>query len=56
MTASRCELANIQMQVSGNFPQDLQGHVFTVTPVGSEVLILEVFHMPTEILCCVAMA
>ncbi len=35
MTASRCELTDMQMQISGNLPQDLQGHVFTVAPVGS---------------------
>ncbi|MHC5739973.1 carotenoid oxygenase family protein [Nostoc sp.] len=35
MTASRCELKDIQMQVSGYLPQDLQGHVFMVTSVGS---------------------
>ncbi|MDJ0774815.1 MAG: carotenoid oxygenase family protein, partial [Mastigocoleus sp. MO_167.B18] len=35
MTASRCELTDIQMQISGNLPQDLQGHVFMVAPVGT---------------------
>lgn len=35
MKASRCDLTDIQMQICGNLPQDLQGHVFMVTPVGS---------------------
>ncbi|WP_041233589.1 carotenoid oxygenase family protein [Cylindrospermum stagnale] len=35
MTASQRELKDIQMQVSGYLPQDLQGHVFMVTSVGT---------------------
>ena len=35
MTASRCELTDIQMQISGKLPPDLQGHVFMVAPTGS---------------------
>lgn len=35
MTASRCELTDVQMQIVGTLPQDLQGHVFMVAPVGS---------------------
>ncbi|MBW4600111.1 MAG: hypothetical protein KME29_11010 [Calothrix sp. FI2-JRJ7] len=32
MTASRCELTDIQMKICGNLPSDLYGHVFMVTP------------------------
>lgn len=35
MTASRCELTDIQMKICGNLPSDLYGHVFMVTPVGT---------------------
>jgi carotenoid cleavage dioxygenase-like enzyme len=35
MTASRDELDNIQLQIEGELPEDLQGHVFIVAPVGT---------------------
>ncbi len=35
MTASRCELTDIQMKVCGNLPADLYGHVFMVAPTGT---------------------
>jgi len=35
MTASREELDNIQLEIEGELPGDLQGHVFIVAPVGS---------------------
>ncbi len=35
MTTSRCELSDIKMQIRGELPDDLQGHVFIVAPVGS---------------------
>ncbi|GJD19499.1 hypothetical protein RIVM261_044550 [Rivularia sp. IAM M-261] len=35
MTASRCELTDIQMKIDGYLPSDLYGHVFMVTPVGT---------------------
>ncbi|MBW4513559.1 MAG: carotenoid oxygenase family protein [Scytonematopsis contorta HA4267-MV1] len=35
MTASRCELVDIQMKICGNLPVDLQGHVFMVAPSGT---------------------
>jgi len=36
MTASRCELTDIKLQtLHGTIPDDLQGHVFIVAPVGS---------------------
>ncbi|MEP0880313.1 carotenoid oxygenase family protein [Trichocoleus sp. ST-U3] len=35
MTANRYELSNIKMQIHGELPDDLQGHVFIVAPVGS---------------------
>ncbi|MEG4944958.1 carotenoid oxygenase family protein [Microcoleus sp. F4-D5] len=35
MTASRDELDNIQLEIEGELPEDLQGHVFIVAPVGS---------------------
>lgn len=35
MTASRDELDNIQLEIEGELPEDLQGHVFIVAPVGT---------------------
>ncbi len=35
MTASRCELTGIQMEICGNLPSDLYGHVFMVAPSGT---------------------
>ncbi len=35
MTASRCELKDIQMKICGNLPLDLHGHVFMVAPIGT---------------------
>jgi carotenoid cleavage dioxygenase-like enzyme len=35
MTASRDELDDIQLEIEGNLPEDLQGHVFIVAPVGT---------------------
>ncbi|MBO3457330.1 carotenoid oxygenase family protein [Aetokthonos hydrillicola Thurmond2011] len=35
MTASRCELIDIQMQLSTKLPPGLHGHVFMVAPVGT---------------------
>lgn len=35
MTASRCELTDIQMKIWENLPADLHGHVFMVAPTGT---------------------
>ena len=36
VTANRCELTNIKLnKIDGTLPDDLQGHVFIVAPVGS---------------------
>ena len=35
MTASRCELSDILLKIDGKLPDDLQGHVFIVAPVGT---------------------
>jgi carotenoid cleavage dioxygenase-like enzyme len=35
MTASRCELTDIQMKICGNLPSDLYGHLFIVAPTGT---------------------
>ncbi|WP_199328991.1 carotenoid oxygenase family protein [Coleofasciculus sp. FACHB-1120] len=35
MTANRYELSDIKMQIRGELPDDLQGHIFIVAPVGS---------------------
>jgi len=34
MTAGRCELTDVKLHISGKLPDDLQGHVFIVGPVG----------------------
>lgn len=35
LSASRCELSDLSLQIEGNLPEDLQGHFFMVAPVGS---------------------
>ena len=35
MTASRDELDNVELEIEGNLPKDLQGHIFIVDPVGT---------------------
>jgi len=36
MTASRDELDNVQLEIfEGHLPDDVQGHVFIVAPVGT---------------------
>jgi carotenoid cleavage dioxygenase-like enzyme len=35
MTASRCEHTNLNLEIEGQLPEDLQGHVFIVAPVGT---------------------
>lgn len=35
MTAGRCELTDIKLHIEGTLPEDIQGHVFIVGPVGS---------------------
>lgn len=35
MRASRYELTDLKMEIDGNLPEDLHGHVFIVAPVGS---------------------
>ncbi len=35
LTASRCELTDIKLKIEGELPEDLQGYVFIIAPVGS---------------------
>ncbi|WP_445240750.1 carotenoid oxygenase family protein [Microcoleus vaginatus] len=35
MTASRDELDNIQLEIEGNLPEEVQGYIFIVAPVGT---------------------
>lgn len=35
MTASQDELDNVELEIEGNLPKDLQGHIFIVAPVGT---------------------
>ncbi len=35
MNTKKDELTDIQMQIEGNLPKDLQGHVFIVAPIGT---------------------
>ena len=35
LNASRCELTDIKLEIEGELPEDLQGYVFIVAPVGS---------------------
>jgi len=35
MRSTRCELTDLKMKIQGTLPDDLQGHVFIIAPVGS---------------------
>jgi hypothetical protein len=35
MKASRDELDDLKLKIEGNLPEDIQGHVFIIAPVGS---------------------
>lgn len=35
LTASRCEHTDLNLEIEGELPEDLQGHVFIVAPVGT---------------------
>ncbi|PNW41148.1 UNVERIFIED_CONTAM: lignostilbene-alpha,beta-dioxygenase [Euhalothece sp. KZN 001] len=35
LTADRCELSDLSINIEGELPEDLQGHFFMVAPVGS---------------------
>jgi carotenoid cleavage dioxygenase-like enzyme len=35
MTANRCEHTELNLEIEGQLPEDLQGHFFMVAPVGT---------------------